>query len=77
MYLYENDIYAYGPASTETSLVSPTTGNVNIYGSGTMDLEDTYIYADRNVNVESGGKLALGLYSSGAIYTGETAPPAR
>ena len=44
---------------------------MNIYASGTVDLEDAYIEADGSVSVESGGKLALGQSSSDSIEAGE------
>ncbi len=58
-----SDIYAYVDSGTDT-------GNVNVYAYGTGDVEDSYIYADGNVNIESVDSLTLGYYSSYEIDAG-------
>ena len=51
---------------------SSSAHSVNIKSTGsTVDLEDTYIYASGDVNVESKGALTLGFVSSGDIYASD------
>jgi len=58
----DSDIYAYSYDSSA--------GNVSIYATGTGDLEDTYVDADYNVNIESVDSLTLGWDSSEEIDAG-------
>jgi len=67
--LFSDTIHAY---SGHVSL-----GDVNIYGSGTLDakdisvdLEDTYIYASGDVDVEGGDSVTLGGESDGEVNAG-------
>jgi hypothetical protein len=54
-----DDIHAYSGESGA--------GDVNVKGKGTVVVEDTYIYADGDVNIESGDTLTLGLARSDEI----------
>ena len=67
----EADIYSHGASiQIDSSDIYSYGGDVNIYASGTADIEDTYIEADGNVNIESGGTLYLGWFDyGGEIYS--------
>ena len=82
--IYGSDIYAdYGAVSInaggnmylsssgiESGYYTSTAYDVDINAGGTIDLEDTYVYATGAVNIESGNALTLGQSSSDEIVAG-------